>query len=74
MLRIIESIKDILLSGDLRIEHVDVGNVTAIYADDSFIPEMVITYEKGEIDSMSVNGQEYVMAKEVENGKVWKLK
>lgn len=63
-----------MLSGDLRIEHVNVGNETAIYADDSFMPEMVITYEQGEIDSMSVNGQEYVMAKEVENGKVWKLK
>ncbi len=63
-----------MLSGHPRIEHVNVGNETAIYADDSFIPEMVITYEKDEIDSMSVNGQEYVMAKEVENGKVWKLK
>lgn len=63
-----------MLSGNLRIEHVNVGNETAIYADDSFVPEMVITYEEGEIDSMSVNGHEYVMAKEVENGKVWKLK
>lgn len=63
-----------MLSNNSRIEHINVGNETAIYADDSFIPEIVITYEKGEIDSMSVNGQEYVMAKEVENGKVWKLK
>lgn len=63
-----------MLSGDLRIEHVNVENETAIYVDDSFIPEMVITYEQGEIDSMSVNGQEYVMAKKIENGKVWKVK
>ena len=63
-----------MLSGDLRIEHVNVENETAIYADDSFMPEMVITYEQGEIDSMRVNGQEYVMAKKIENGKVWKVK
>lgn len=63
-----------MLSGHPRIEHVNVGNETAIYADDSFVPEMVITYEEGESDSMSVNGHEYVMAKEVENGKVWELK
>lgn len=62
-----------MLSNNPRIEHINVGNETVIYADDSFIPEIVITYEKGEINSMSVNGQEYVMAKEVQNGKVWKL-
>ena len=50
------------------------GNETAIYEDPNFIPEVIITYEKGEIESMNINDQKYILGKEVTNGKVWKLK
>ena len=42
--------------------------------DYSFIPDIVISYEKGEIGTMNVNAQEYEVIKEVSNGKIWKLK
>ena len=63
-----------MLTGDIHIEHINVGNETAIYADPNFIPDVIITYEKGEINSMNINGQEYVLGKEVTNGKVWTLR
>lgn len=63
-----------MVSEDIRVEHVNVGNETAIYEEPNFIPEVIITYEKGEIESMNINDQKYILGKEVTNGKVWKLK
>lgn len=63
-----------MVSEDIRVEHVNVGNETEVYTDYSFIPDIVISYEKGEIGTMNVNAQEYEVIKEVSNGKIWKLK
>ena len=60
-----------MIEGKRRIEHILVENETAIYEDQTFIPDIVVIYENTEPDSLELNGNIYSKVKELERGSVW---
>lgn len=61
-----------MIKGDRRIEHIMVENETAIYADKTFTPDIVVLYESIDPDNLKINGNIYSEVVEVERGSVWK--
>ena len=54
-----------------RIEHVDVDNETAVYADDTFVPDLILVYEKESSDTMTIGRYNYHRVKKLESGEIW---
>ena len=54
-----------------RIEHVDVDNETAVYADDTFVPDLILVYEKESSDTMTIGQYNYHRVKKLESGEIW---
>ena len=52
-----------------RIEHVNVTNVTAMYEDESFVPDVIISIGYSmEKDNLYCHGKEYTISEVIDEG------